>query len=77
MGVLSNDPSVWVSEADRLLGDATARQLMAECAHDRFFDVFSPSAVAGQIDPILRRAVAANSQTNALQTGSAGLIGAA
>lgn len=77
MGVLSNDPSVWVCEAERLLGDAAARQAMAECAHDRFVDVFSPAAVANLIDPILRRAVAAGSRADAARGRAAGPIGAA
>jgi hypothetical protein len=57
-GILSNDPSVWVREADRLLGDPVARQTMAEDAHARFLDTFTPSVVARLVDPILRRALA-------------------
>lgn len=55
LGVLSNDPDIWVSEADRLLGDAAGRARMAEAAHGAFEARLTTKAAAYQVDRILRR----------------------
>lgn len=53
-GVISNDPDVWVNALDRLLGDAAARQTMAEAAFARFRQRLSIGEAARRVDGILR-----------------------
>lgn len=54
MGVLSNDQALWVDQADRLLGDAKARQDMAKAAFTQFEKRLSSSAAAKTVDQVLR-----------------------
>ena len=53
-GVLSNDPGVWHREALRLLGDAGARQAMAEAAFADFQRHLTLPAAAARVDQVLR-----------------------
>ena len=55
LGVLSNDPTVWVVQADRLLGDSAARARMALAARDAFEARLTTRATAHQFERILRR----------------------
>ena len=54
-GVISNDRDVWVAEITRLLGDAEARQRMADAAFARFRERLSVEEAARQLDRVLRR----------------------
>ena len=53
-GVVSNDPEVWVRELDRLLGDAEARQSMAEAAFRQYRLRLTLEEAARRVDGILR-----------------------
>jgi hypothetical protein len=55
LGVLSNDPTVWVVQADRLLGDGAARARMALAARAAFEARLTTRATAHQFERILRR----------------------
>jgi hypothetical protein len=52
--VVSNDAGVWVAALERLLGDAGARQRMAEAAFARFETRLSIDEAARRVDGILR-----------------------
>ena len=52
-GVITNDPALWVSEADRLLRDHSARQAMVDAAHVAFRARLSIEAAAGQLSVCL------------------------
>lgn len=53
-GVVSNDPEVWIGELDRLLGDAAARQRMAEAAFRRLRQRLTLEEAARRVDGVLR-----------------------
>ena len=55
LGILSNDEDVWVEAADRLLGDAGARDRMAKMAREAFVARLSTRAAAHRMDRVLRR----------------------
>ena len=52
-GVVSNDPHVWVAEILRLLGDAPARQEMADAGFERFRAGFSLPVTAARVAGLL------------------------
>ncbi|MEM9843185.1 MAG: glycosyltransferase [Pseudomonadota bacterium] len=52
-GVITNDLAAWVDALDRLLGDASERQAMAEAAHGAFLDRLTTRAAAAAMDAVL------------------------
>lgn len=57
LGILSNDPAVWVAEGARLLGDGTARATMAIAARTKFTTHLSTLAAAQHCDAIYRNLI--------------------
>lgn len=53
-GVITNDPDAWAAAAIRLLGDAAARQRIADAARTAFRERLSSAAAAARVDRALR-----------------------
>lgn len=52
-GVITNDSAAWVDALDRLLGDVSARQSMAEAAHGAFLERLTTKAAANAMHGVL------------------------
>ena len=57
-GIIGNDPALWAEAVEGLLGDAAARQAMADAGHAALCARLSTAAAARQVDRLLRGLIA-------------------